>query len=88
MLWWDKNGETSLLWVLVPINGQHTRLITRVRMRYSLRLPDIFFNLLAGFTDIIMMCKYLLGIRRRAEALALQRTQSILPSHLEYLGCI
>jgi hypothetical protein len=62
-LWWDKNGGTSWLWVLGPINGQHTR----------------FFNLLVRFTDFIMMRKYLLGIRRRAEALALHGRRAYCP---------
>ena len=86
MLWWDKNGGTSWLWVLDPIDGEHTRLITRVRMRYSLRFPDILFNMLVEFTDIIMMRKCMLGIRRRAEALAIQRRWGSFPTPSELTG--
>jgi hypothetical protein len=67
MLWWDKQGGASWLWVLDPIDAEHTRLITRVRLRYAWRSPAILFHLLIEFTDIVMMRKCMLGIRRRAE---------------------
>jgi hypothetical protein len=71
MLWWDKQGRVSWLWLLKPINAQQTRLITRVRLHYNWLSLDIIFHLLIEFTDIIMMRKCMLGIRRRAERLAL-----------------
>jgi hypothetical protein len=45
-------------------------------------------HVLQHHSVLTQMRIYLLGIRRRGEALARQRTQSILPSRLEYLGCI
>ena len=69
MLWWDKIGDTSWVWVIAPQEDQSCRLITRVRMQYrwlSLLSP---FNLLVEFFDLPMMRKCMLGIKRRAEAL-------------------
>ena len=34
LLWWDKTGTTTWLWVLDPVDETRTRLISRVRMRY------------------------------------------------------
>ena len=45
----------------------HTRLITRVRLRYKWLSPSILFDILVEFTDIIMMRKSMLGIKERAE---------------------
>lgn len=76
MLWWDQKGKASWLWVLEPVDETHTRLITRVRVRYTWFSPDIFFNLLIEFADIIMMRKCMLGIQRRAEKLAKKQWQN------------
>lgn len=84
MLWWDKQGGASWLWVLDPINEESTRLITRVRVRYAWLSPRILFHLLIEFADIVMMRKCMLGIRRRAERLADQRRQGLPGSN--YLG--
>lgn len=70
MLWWDKNGDTTWYWGLYPLDESRTRLLTRVRMRYRLTSPVILFDLLVEFTDIIMMRRCLLGIKRRAEQMS------------------
>lgn len=70
MVWIDDRGHTSWLWLLDPIDERSTRLITRVRMRYQWRRPEILFDLLVEFGDIVMMRKCMLGIKERAEALA------------------
>jgi hypothetical protein len=71
MLWWDdKTQGTTWLWALYPVNGQQTRFITRVRVRYRWTNPTILFNLLIEFADPVMMRKCLLGIKQRAETLA------------------
>jgi len=49
------------------VDEGHTRLITRVRMRYRWLSPSILFDMLVEFTDIIMMRKSMLGIKERAE---------------------
>ena len=67
LLWWDNRGDVSWLWFLDPADERHTRLITRVRMRYRWASPTILFNLLLDVGDIVMMRKSLLGIKQRAE---------------------
>ena len=73
MLWWDKKGRVTWYWGLYPLDENHSRLITRVRMRYDWLSPSILFNLVLDVGDIVMMRKCMLGIKRRAEALAEQR---------------
>ncbi len=69
MRWGDKAGDTTWYWGLEPLNQQQTRLITRVRMHYRWTSPLVMlFDLLVEFTDIVMMRKCLLGIKRRVEA--------------------
>jgi hypothetical protein len=67
MLWWDRKGRSSWAWGLYPGDEAHTRLVTRVRMRYKWLSPLILFDMLVEFTDIIMLRKTLLGIKERAE---------------------
>jgi hypothetical protein len=67
MLWWDNKGASTWCWGLYPLEENQTRLITRVRMHYHWTSPMILFDLLVEFTDIIMMRKCMLGIKRRAE---------------------
>jgi hypothetical protein len=70
VLWGDKKGDVTWLWVLHPEGGGRTRLITRVRMRYRWTSPTILFSLLVEFADVFMMRKSLLGIKARAEGAA------------------
>ena len=73
LLWWDKKDMTWL-WQLAPLDAQHTRLISRVRGRYHWTSPRIFFSLVVDVGDILMMRKSMLGIKRRAERVARQRS--------------
>jgi hypothetical protein len=70
MLWGDKAGDSTWFWGLYPVDERHTRLITRVRMRYRWTSPLALFNPLVEFADIAMMRKCLLEIKRRVEASA------------------
>ncbi len=72
MLWWDNKGAATWYWGLSPLDERKTRLITRVRLRYDWLSPMIVFDLLVEFTDIVMMRKCLLGIKRRAEQARVQ----------------
>lgn len=72
MLWWDNKGETTWYWGLYPQDDSQTRLITRVRMRYTWTSPMALFNLLVEFADIVMMRKCMLGIKQRAERVSRQ----------------
>jgi hypothetical protein len=77
MLWQDNQGEASWLWLLEPVKDRQTRLLTRVRIRYAWFSPWILFHLLVEFTDILMMRKCMLGIKRRAEKLAAHPEQAM-----------
>ncbi len=62
------------LWLLEPAGAGHTRLITRLRSRYAWGKPTIVTELiLMEIGDPFMMRKCLLGIRHRAEELAVER---------------
>ena len=71
-LWWDrKNQLTTWAWALDPMPDGRTRLVTRVRSSSSRRHPmTVFWLLMVEVADFPMMRKCLLGIKRRAEALA------------------
>jgi hypothetical protein len=69
MLWWDNKGDSSWVWELYSEGEAHSRLVTRVRVKYRWLSPVILFNLIIEFFDIVMMRKCMLGIKRRAEAL-------------------
>jgi len=71
MLWWDKIGDSSWVWGIYSEGEAHSRLVTRVRVKYRWFSPAILFNLLIEFFDIMMMRKCMLGIKRRAEAMSL-----------------
>jgi len=69
MVWWDQKGDSSWVWGIYPQGETAARLVTRIRVKYRLFSPAIFFNLLVEFGDLVMMRKCMLGIKRRAEAL-------------------
>jgi hypothetical protein len=77
MLWGDEAGDSTWYWGLDPLDEHRTRLGTRVRMHYRWTSSLLLFNPLVEFTDIVMMRKCLLGIKRRAEASATQSTPPI-----------
>jgi hypothetical protein len=75
ILWWDKKGNATWLWQLSEAGRGGTRLITRLHTRYDFTFPWIIYYLMYDLGDIIMMRKCMLGIKERAESVAL------IPSH-------
>ena len=73
MLWWDNKGDSSWVWGIYFEGKAHSRLVTRVRVKYRWLSPVILFNLIIEFFDIVMMRKCMLGIKKRAEALSLSK---------------
>ena len=72
MLWEKPSG--TWLWLLEPAAAGHTRLITRLRSRYTWAKPAIATELvLMEIGDPFMMRKCLLGIKQRAEHLTAGR---------------
>ncbi len=74
MVWWDPKGDSSWAWGIYPEGEAAARLVTRIRVKYRLFSPAILFNLLVEFGDLVMMRQCLLGIKRRAEAMAVAQT--------------
>jgi len=75
LLWADKQGTVTWLWVLHPLDESRTCLATRVRVRYNWCSPWMLFHLVFDLGDIVMMRKCMLGIKQRAGLLARQRRQ-------------
>lgn len=67
ILWVDKDGKASWLWKLIPAADGKTRLLTRLRTKYSWKGIWIIYYLLYDMGDIIMMSKCMKGIKKRAE---------------------
>ena len=68
-LLWAK-PDSSWTWLLTPLDGGHTRLVTRLKERYPWRASPglaLLTVVLFEFGDFPMMRKLLLGIRQRAE---------------------
>ena len=72
MLWWDKKGNATWAWEIYPKGKCDCRLVTRIRLKYQWVGIEIFFNVLIEFFDILMMRKCMLGIKRRAESIAVK----------------
>jgi hypothetical protein len=71
MLWEKPHSIWS--WKLVPLEGGRTRLLTRLKDRYSWRAAPgnaLLSLILFEFGDFAMMRKLLLGVKRRTERLA------------------
>ena len=73
MFWCDNKGDSTWVWGIYSEGEAHSRLITRVCVKYRWLSPAILINLIVEFFDIVMMRKCMLGIKRRAEALYLSK---------------
>lgn len=72
MVWWERKRQaTSWVRGLYPVGDRQTRLITRVRNDYRKGLSNFIFGLLLiEPADFPLMRKCMLGIKRRAENVA------------------
>ena len=81
---WSDRKRATWTWGIYPSETGGTRLVTRVRIRYDWTSPTILFSLLLVEPwDFPMMRKCLLGIKRRAEALARSRKLPTVSTGLE-----
>ena len=62
-------GNSTWAWGLYPEDDNHTRLITRLRIKYNWFSSSIFPMLMVDVVELVMMRKCLLGIKRRVEAM-------------------
>ena len=72
MLWVAKEDQSTWTWGLYPQDESHTRLITRLHVRYTWRLPWGLYYLIQDVGDIVMIRKCMLGIKQRAEQASIQ----------------
>jgi hypothetical protein len=74
LIWQDaaKVPSSSFVWALYPIDESHTRLISRIRLRYHWTDRRILLDLFTEFADPVAVPKILLGIKGRVEGRALQ----------------
>ena len=65
---WEK-PDSTWSWKLVPLDGDRTRLITRLKQRYAWKSPASAVSalVLLEFGDFAMIRRVLKGIRARAE---------------------
>jgi hypothetical protein len=65
----DKKGRITSSWgfFIEPISMGRSRLIERIRIRYSFDLGGLFWGLIFEPSDFVMMRKQMLTLKRRAE---------------------
>ncbi len=74
---WNTGDEFSWEWMLEPLDGGGTRLITRIQERYPPPLSRrMLYAIIASSGDIVMYWTQLRGIKRRAERLASARANA------------
>jgi hypothetical protein len=74
-LLWEKSDSTWS-WKLIPLGGERTRLVTRLKALYDWRKPGsaILSLVLLEFGDFPMMRRVLKGIKVRAERMSARQT--------------
>jgi hypothetical protein len=64
----DPTGSATWAFVLEPIDGRTTRLVTRVRARFDRHISGLLFSLLFRPIHFGMQRRQLLNLRQRVEA--------------------
>jgi len=59
--------DASFIWALYPVDESHTRLISRIRLRYHWADQRLLLDLFTEFADHVAVPKILLGIKGRVE---------------------
>lgn len=67
ILWIDDKGMATWTWLLSALNSNQTRLITKLRTKYTWKSIWILYYLIYDIGDIIMMSKCMKGIKKRSE---------------------
>lgn len=60
-------SDGSFVWALYPVDESHTRLISRIRLRYHWTDRRLLLDLFTEFADHVAVPKILLGIKGRVE---------------------
>lgn len=64
--------HSSFAWALYPVDDSHTRLVSRIRLRYHWTDRRILLDLFTEFADPVAVPRILVGIKERVEDLAPQ----------------
>ena len=70
---WQSETEPhdgAFTWALYPIDQNHTRLVSRIRLRYHWTTPGLALDLFTEFADHVAVPKILVGVRNRVEGKA------------------
>jgi hypothetical protein len=81
LVWADPSDPptSALTWALYPVDERHTRLVSRIRLRYHWTGAWIVIELFTDFADHVAVRKILLGVKDRVEGrvepMAIQNTE-------------
>ena len=68
VIWRGNEDYGGFIWALYPLDGNHTRLISRARLSYSWSRPtQLVFDLFTEFSDHLAIRKILQGVKGRVE---------------------
>lgn len=60
-------SDSAFTWALYPVDADHTRLVSRIRLRYHWTDPRLALDLFTEFADPIAVPKILSGVKDRVE---------------------
>jgi hypothetical protein len=63
----EKPPDGVYIWALVPMDAQHTRLISRIRWRYQHSTSGVLLGVFTEFGDSVAVREILRGVRDRVE---------------------
>jgi hypothetical protein len=63
----DRPTDSAFTWAIYPIDANHARLVSRIRIRYHWRDRRILLDLFTEFADPVAVPKILEGIKARTE---------------------
>lgn len=64
---WDKKGDGTWVWGLYPEDEMHTKLVSRIRMNFDWKFPEILLVPVFDLGDFVMMRQCMLNMKDRAE---------------------
>ena len=59
--------DGAFTWALYPVDESHTRLVSRIRLRYHWASSALALDLFTEFADHVAVPKILAGVRNRVE---------------------
>jgi len=62
--------DGAFTWALYPVDQSHTRLVSRIRLRYHLKIRALVLDLFTEFADHVAVPRILIGVRNRVEGRA------------------